>query len=110
MGYPTEITGSASTVYSGIFKEGIYPESIPLSSSLKFKFKEGNGKNIELYWMDGGIVPDRSDELSPDVNMNEALADGLKKMILKVALYLSEQKEKFPVDGEEVIRDYYLFH
>ena len=25
LGYPTEVSGSASTVYSGIFKEGIYP-------------------------------------------------------------------------------------
>ena len=30
---------------------------------------------LKLYWMDGGIVPDRPDELDPDVNMNEALAD-----------------------------------
>jgi hypothetical protein len=57
LGYPTEVSGSASTVYNGIFKEGIYPESGPVSSSLKFTYEQKNGKKLELYWMDGGITP-----------------------------------------------------
>src|SRR5882724_5052029 len=36
LGYPTEVSGRASTVYSGIFKEGVFPESGPVSSSIKF--------------------------------------------------------------------------
>ncbi len=75
LGYPTEITGSATVVYSGIFKEAEYPESIPPSSKLRYKFTLKDGRELELYWMDGGIVPERPDELDPDVNMNEALAD-----------------------------------
>ncbi len=75
LGYPTEITGSASTVYSGIFKEADYAESIPPSSILRYKFKLKNGRDLLLYWMDGGIVPDRPDELDESVNMNEALCD-----------------------------------
>ena len=73
--YPDEISGSASTVYSGIFKEGVYPESGPVSSSIKFKFKQKNGKALDLYWMDGGITPERINEIDPDVNMNETLGD-----------------------------------
>jgi hypothetical protein len=75
LGYPTEISGSASTVYSGIFKEGIYPESGPVSSSLKFKFTQKNGKAVDLYWMDGGITPERVTELDPGLNANDALGD-----------------------------------
>ncbi|MFI5158182.1 MAG: Gfo/Idh/MocA family protein [Sphingobacteriales bacterium] len=75
LGYPTEVSGSASTVYKGIFKEGIYPESGPVSSSIKFKFKQQNGKDLDLFWMDGGITPERLTELDPDVNMNDALGD-----------------------------------
>jgi predicted dehydrogenase len=75
LGYPTEVSGSASTVYSGIFKEGIYPESGPVSSSIKFKFKQKNGNDLDLHWMDGGITPERLQELDPDINMNEALGD-----------------------------------
>lgn len=75
LGYPTEISGSASTVYNGIFKEGIYPESGPVSSWVRFLFKDKAGRDVELHWMDGGIAPERPPELDPAVDMNEALAD-----------------------------------
>jgi hypothetical protein len=75
LGYPTEISGSASTVYKGIFKEGIYPQSGPVSSFIKFKFPLKNGKNLDLYWMDGGIQPERVPELDPSLITNRALFD-----------------------------------
>jgi predicted dehydrogenase len=75
LGYPTEVTCSASTVYSGIFEEGIYPDSGPVSSIVRFRYKLKSGKDLDLFWMDGGITPDRPDELDPDVNMNELMAD-----------------------------------
>lgn len=75
LGYPTEVSGSASTVYDGIFSEATYPQSGPVSSSIRFKYKLNNDKDLDLYWMDGGIVPERPNELDPDVNMNEVLAD-----------------------------------
>ncbi|MDP4214259.1 MAG: Gfo/Idh/MocA family oxidoreductase [Bacteroidota bacterium] len=75
LGYPTEVSGSASTVYKGIFAEGIYPDGGPVSSSIRFRFKQKNNRNLDLYWMDGGITPERPDELDEDTNMNEALAD-----------------------------------
>jgi len=75
LGYPTEVSGSASTVYDGIFSEGIYPESGPVSSSIKFKYNLENGKSLDLYWMDGGITPERLNSLDPDDNMNEILGD-----------------------------------
>ncbi|GAC1491675.1 MAG: Gfo/Idh/MocA family oxidoreductase [Flavisolibacter sp.] len=75
LGYPSEVSGSASTVYSGIFKEGIYPDSGPVSSSIQFKFKQSSGRDLDLFWMDGGITPQRISELDPWVNMNEALGD-----------------------------------
>ena len=75
LGYPIEISGSASTVYQGIFREGIYPESGPVSSSIKFRFRQKNGRDLDLYWMDGGITPERPDLLDTDANMNDALAN-----------------------------------
>jgi predicted dehydrogenase len=75
LGYPTEVTCSASTVYSGIFVEGLYPDSGPVSSSIRFRYKMKNGKDLDLYWMDGGITPERPNEIDPDVNMNEILCD-----------------------------------
>ena len=75
LGYPTEVSGSASTVYSGIFEEAIYPESGPVASSIKFKYQLKNGKHLDLYWMDGGITPEFPEELNADQNMNEILGD-----------------------------------
>ncbi len=74
-GYPYEVTCSASTVYSGIFEEGIYPDSGPVSSIVRFRYRRKNGSNLDLFWMDGGLTPDRPDELDPDANMNELMAD-----------------------------------
>lgn len=75
LGYPTEVSGSASTVYNGIFSEADYPESGPVSSSIRFTYKLKNGKDLLLYWMDGGITPERPLELESDANMNEILGD-----------------------------------
>ncbi|NOY36443.1 MAG: Gfo/Idh/MocA family oxidoreductase [Chlorobi bacterium] len=75
LGYPTEVSGSASTVYDGIFSEAQYPESGPVSSSIRFKYNLKNGKTLDLYWMDGGITPERPEELDTDKNMNEILGD-----------------------------------
>ncbi|NJO70033.1 MAG: Gfo/Idh/MocA family oxidoreductase [Bacteroidetes bacterium] len=75
LGYPVEVSGSASTVYNGIFSEAQYPESGPVSSSIMFTYNLENGKNLNLYWMDGGITPDRPEELERDGNMNDILGD-----------------------------------
>ena len=42
-------------------KKAFIRESGPVSSSIKFKFKQKNGKDLDLYWMDGGIIPERAD-------------------------------------------------
>jgi hypothetical protein len=53
-----------------MWNASIYPESCPISSSVKLKFPGKNGKpDVKLYWMDGGIVPERPDELGPDERM-----------------------------------------
>ncbi|QEC52289.1 putative dehydrogenase [Anseongella ginsenosidimutans] len=72
LGYPTEVNCSVSTIYEGIFKRANYPDSGPVSSSVHFKYKGKDGKDIELNWMDGGIQPERPEELGP----NEIMGDG----------------------------------
>ena len=75
LGYPTEVSCSASTTYQGIFDEAIYPESGPVSSSIRFTYEMGRGKKLDLYWMDGGITPERPAELEPGANMNDIMGD-----------------------------------
>ena len=63
LGYPTEVSCSTTNVYSGIFEEAYYPESCPVASSIRYKFKKKDGSDLSLYWMDGGIMPERFEEI-----------------------------------------------
>ena len=71
--YPTDVTASVGSVYVGEFKRGYFPESGPPSSFVTMNFQERNGKAaVKLHWMDGGIKPERPEELGP----NEQMGDG----------------------------------
>ncbi|HUR12170.1 MAG TPA: Gfo/Idh/MocA family oxidoreductase [Flavitalea sp.] len=72
LGYPTEMNCSVSTIYSGNFTQAHYPDSGPVSSAVHFLYEGKNKKPIKLHWMDGGIQPERPDELGP----NEVMGDG----------------------------------
>ena len=73
LGYPTEAQCSVGGVYVGEFKAGYFPDSCPPSSHITLKFKGQGGKpDLKLHWMDGGIQPERPDELGPD----EVFGDG----------------------------------
>jgi len=73
LGYPTEAECSVGGVYVGEFVKGYFPDSCPPSSHITLKFKGIGGKpDIKLHWMDGGIQPERPDELGP----NEVFGDG----------------------------------
>ena len=73
LGYPTEAQCSVGGVYVGEFTQGYFPDSCPPSSHVTLKFKGAPGKpDVKLHWMDGGIQPERPDELRPD----EIFGDG----------------------------------
>lgn len=70
--YPTEVECSCTTAWSGFFQEADYEESAPASSIIHYTFPRKDGKgNIKFTWMDGGLLPERPEELLPD----EALGD-----------------------------------
>jgi len=73
LGYPTEAECSIGSVYVGEFTRGYFPDSCPPSSHITLKFKGTAGKpDVKLHWMDGGIQPERPEELGP----NEIFGDG----------------------------------
>jgi predicted dehydrogenase len=73
LGYPTEAECSVGSVYVGEFTRGYFPDSCPPSSHITLKFKGTAGKpDVKLHWMDGGLQPERPDELGP----NEIFGDG----------------------------------
>lgn len=73
LGYPISAECSVATPYIENWTRGIYPESGPVASSITLSFKGKPGKpDVKLHWMDGGIQPERPDELGP----NEMMGDG----------------------------------
>lgn len=73
LGYPTSAEASVGSVYVDEFKQGYFPDSCPPSSHVIMSFAGKKGKpDIKLHWMDGGIQPERPEELGP----NERMGDG----------------------------------
>lgn len=74
LGYPDSVECSVGSVYVGEFRRGYFPESCPPSSHviLNFKSPKKGRKDIKLHWMDGGIQPERPEELGA----NEQFGDG----------------------------------
>ncbi len=79
LGYPTAVECSVGSVYVDEFKRGYFPESCPPSSHVIMTFPARDGKpGIKLHWMDGGIQPERPEELGS----NEKLGDGGNGVLL----------------------------
>ncbi len=72
LGYPSEVECSAVDLYEQMWTPTYHPDSFPAASSLKLKFPGKNGKpDTMLHWVDGGLLPDRPEELGP----NEIMGD-----------------------------------
>ncbi len=66
--YAKDVQASVGTVYVGEFKQGHFPDSCPPSSHITLTFpKTGKTKgDVTVHWMDGGIQPERPEELGPN--------------------------------------------
>jgi len=72
--YATEVQASVGSVYVDEFKRGYFPESCPPSSHVTLKFPKTakTQGDVTVHWMDGGIQPERPEELPA----NEVFGDG----------------------------------
>ncbi len=72
--YINSVQASVGSVYVGEFQRGYFPESCPPSSHVIMKFPQTNKTKgpVEVHWMDGGIQPERPEELGA----NETFGDG----------------------------------
>jgi predicted dehydrogenase len=67
LGYPTDVQCSQVSIYEKMWTADYFPESCPAASSVILSFPGKDGKpDVKLHWMDGGIVPERPDELGAD--------------------------------------------
>jgi predicted dehydrogenase len=72
--YVNDVQASVGSVYIDEFKRGYFPESCPPSSyvTLTFPKTPKTSQEVTVHWMDGGIQPERPEELMP----NEVFGDG----------------------------------
>ncbi len=63
--YAKDVQASVGSVYVDEFKRGVFPDSCPPSShiTLTFPKTQKTKGDITLHWMDGGIQPERPEEL-----------------------------------------------
>tara|TARA_R110000868_G_scaffold408293_7_gene691081 strand:+ start:34651 stop:36114 length:1464 start_codon:yes stop_codon:yes gene_type:complete len=79
LGYPNKVECSVGSVYTGPFQRGRFPDSCPPSSHIVLNFpKNDTSSDVKLHWMDGGIQPERPEELGP----NEIMGDGGNGVII----------------------------
>ncbi|GAC1419914.1 MAG: Gfo/Idh/MocA family oxidoreductase [Flavisolibacter sp.] len=72
--YAHDVQASVGSVYVDEFKRGYFPDSCPPSSHVTLTFPKTNKTqgDVTVHWMDGGIQPERPEELLP----NEVFGDG----------------------------------
>jgi predicted dehydrogenase len=67
LGYSSEVECSQVSIFEKMWTPDYFPESCPAASSVILNFPGKEGKpNVKLHWMDGGIIPERPEELGPD--------------------------------------------
>ena len=70
LGYPLSAQCSVATPYVRNWNKAYTPESAPIASHITLQFKGQPGKpDVTLHWMDGGIQPERPEELGPNEKM-----------------------------------------
>lgn len=65
--YPNQVECSAADAFKGKFETASYPKSFPTASKIHLNYPRTDGKgNIKVSWMDGGLMPERPEELGDD--------------------------------------------
>ena len=72
--YALDCQASVTSVFTDWSKRGHFPKSFPPSSHATLTFPKGTKTKgpVTMHWMDGGIKPERPEELGPD----EVFGDG----------------------------------
>ncbi len=75
--YPSEVECSTTTAWADFFKVANFKDSCPASAIIHLKFPRTDGKgDIKLTWMDGGLRPERPEELGADEDAGD-LSNGI---------------------------------
>ncbi len=71
--YPIDVECSVATIYEKIWNANYYPEGCPPASivTLHFEKNKKTNSNLELTWMDGGIIPPRPEIIPAEDYLGE---------------------------------------
>jgi hypothetical protein len=94
LGHPKDVECSVANIYEKMWNVNYYPEGPPSASlvTLHFDKTSKSNSNVELIWMDGGIIPPRpelipaEDYLGEKGNGNGVILIG-KKGIISCGVY-----------------------
>ena len=77
--YVKDVQASVGSVYVGEFKQGFFPDSCPPSSHATMTFPKTHKtkQDVIVHWMDGGIQPERPEELGPDEVFGDTDGNGI---------------------------------
>lgn len=65
--YPDSVEASIATIWSKMWDDSQNPDACPASSIIHLNYPRTDGKgNIKVSWHDGGLLPERPDELLPE--------------------------------------------
>ncbi|RYY26952.1 MAG: Gfo/Idh/MocA family oxidoreductase [Chitinophagaceae bacterium] len=68
--YPTSVEASVATLWKEMWNDTVNQDSCPPSSIIHLTYPRKDGKgNIKVTWMDGGLLPQRPEELLPEEPM-----------------------------------------
>lgn len=85
--YPSSVECSIATIYKEMWNESLNPDGCPPSSIMHLIYPRKNGKgNIKVSWHDGGLMPERPEELLPEEPMGNwdggVIMEGTKGKIM----------------------------
>jgi predicted dehydrogenase len=117
LGYPSEVESSMTDNWTGSFTQGYFPDSFPSSSIIHLKYPRANQPDLKMTWYDGGLLPERPDEIPANVKLGDGDGGVImigSKGVMMCGLYgvspslwpeaqLKEAGEKLPQTIERVI-------
>jgi predicted dehydrogenase len=105
--YAKDVQASVGGVYVDQFTEGHFPESCPPSSHITLTFPKTDKTqgDVTLHWMDGGIQPERPEELGATERFGGEEGNGTLFIGTKGKMYASTYSDAATLLPKELTKD-----
>jgi predicted dehydrogenase len=105
--YAKDVQASVGGVYVDQFKAGVFPESCPPSSHITLTFPKTDKTqgDVTLHWMDGGIQPERPEELLASENYGGEPGNGTLFIGTKGKMYASTYSDAATLLPKSLTKD-----